>query len=69
MYCLDIITSHFNEYFSQKQNNFLINLASYEYSLAIVNKSLAVKCLVIDFNENIAGAYKSIGINAKKARG
>lgn len=68
-YWQDKITTQLNEYFSQQQNKILINLASNEYSQAIDKKSLAVKWLDIDFKENKAGAYKTIGIHAKKARG
>ncbi|MDE4940726.1 YaaA family protein, partial [Francisella tularensis subsp. holarctica] len=68
-YWQDKITTQLNEYFSQQQNNSLIHLASTEYSQAIDKKSLAVKWLDIDFKDNKAGAYKTIGIHAKKARG
>lgn len=47
----------------------MINLASNEYSQAIDKKSLDAKWLDIDFKENKAGTYKTIGIHAKKARG
>ncbi|MDE4948900.1 peroxide stress protein YaaA, partial [Francisella tularensis subsp. holarctica] len=67
--CQDKITTQLNEFFSQQQNKLLLNLASNEYSQAIDKKSLAVKWLDIDLKENKAGAYKTIGIHAKKARG
>ncbi|ALB02260.1 hypothetical protein ACH24_00355 [Francisella persica ATCC VR-331] len=68
-YWQDKITTKLNEYFSQQQNKILINLASNEYSQAIDKKSLDAKWLDIDFKENKAGTYKTIGIHAKKARG
>ncbi|MDE4980383.1 YaaA family protein, partial [Francisella tularensis subsp. holarctica] len=68
-YWQDKITTQLKEYFSQQQNKILINLASNEYSQAIDKKSIAVMWLDIDFKENKAGAYMTIGIHAKKARG
>ncbi|AXA34165.1 peroxide stress protein YaaA [Francisella adeliensis] len=68
-YWQDKITAQLNELFNTQENKTLINLASNEYSQAIDKKSLKADWLDIDFKENKNGAFKTIGIHAKKARG
>ena len=47
----------------------LINLASNEYFKVIKPEVLKAKILTLSFKENKGGAYKIIGIHAKRARG
>lgn len=54
---------------SSQGEPWLINLASNEYFKAIAPKVIKAKVLHIAFKENKGGAYKVIGIHAKRARG
>lgn len=49
--------------------DFILNLASKEYSKAILVKSNDIPVLNITFKENKGGQYKIVAIYAKKARG
>ncbi|KAF3981256.1 MAG: peroxide stress protein YaaA [Methylococcales symbiont of Hymedesmia sp. n. MRB-2018] len=51
------------------ENPLLINLASNEYYKVIKPKLLNAQVLTLNFKENKAGVYKTIGIHAKRARG
>ncbi len=53
----------------EKNNNYLINLASVEYFKSINKKYLKLKLINIFFKEKKNGNYSVIGIHAKKARG
>ena len=66
----DIVKS-LNEEFGKKlgDNEFLINLASQEYSKAIDVKQLNVPVINVDFKELKNDSYKIIAIFAKLARG
>lgn len=61
----DKITKKLNE----EEGNTIINLASQEYSSAIIPQKCAKTIINIQFKENIKGIYKIIGIHSKKARG
>ncbi|MGB4191345.1 MAG: peroxide stress protein YaaA [Rickettsiales bacterium] len=50
-------------------NEYIINLASQEYSAAINLKKLKKPLINIIFKEKVQNEYKIIGIHAKKARG
>jgi cytoplasmic iron level regulating protein YaaA (DUF328/UPF0246 family) len=54
---------------NQTSTPILINLASNEYFKVIKPKLLNTKILTLSFKENKSGAYKTIGIHAKRARG
>ena len=60
------ITSQINK---DKNNEYLINLASAEYFKSINIDSLKPKLINIIFKEKRNGSFKIIGIHAKKARG
>lgn len=47
----------------------LVNLASEEYFKAVEKKALSVPVLQVQFKEHKGGAYKIIGLMAKRARG
>ncbi|AZL15514.1 peroxide stress protein YaaA [Rickettsiales endosymbiont of Stachyamoeba lipophora] len=57
------------DYVNNNAGDLLINLASQEYFEVINSKELKVKLININFKENKDGAYKIIGIHAKRARG
>lgn len=61
----DKITQSLNE----EKCEFIINLASKEYSSAIDLKKLKIKIINIEFKVKVKSEYKNIGIFAKKARG
>lgn len=58
-----------SEAINQEQDELVINLASKEYSNAILAKELKKPIINIVFKEKHKGEYKIIGIQAKKARG
>ncbi len=62
-------TELINQDFNNKESPVLLNLASTEYFKVIKPKLLNAKILTLAFKENKAGAYKTIGIHAKRARG
>lgn len=51
------------------KDSVVLNLASKEYSQAVDIKSLEAKMVNVDFKENKSGAYKTVGLFAKRARG
>jgi uncharacterized protein len=65
----DTITKSLNEKLQSHTNRFVVNLASNEYFKAVDIKQLRHPVINIDFKEFKQGAYKTIGIHAKKARG
>ena len=54
---------------NQDESDVIINLASNEYFKGVDKKALKAKIINIAFKENKNGAYKVIGIYAKRARG
>lgn len=59
-----------SEYLNKEAKNCdIINLASEEYFGAIDSKLINAKIINVVFKEKKSGAYKIVGINAKKARG
>lgn len=58
-----------NERLSLEKKPTVLNLASGEYSKAIDLSQLNAEFITVEFKELKAGKYKSIGINAKRARG
>ncbi len=58
-----------NQRLDAHQSQYLINLASNEYSKAICQKILRFPMITIDFKEEKNGELKTIGIHAKRARG
>lgn len=65
----DMISQHLNHALSEQGDDLVINLASNEYSKAVRPKALQGRILTPVFKEYKQGAYKVIGIHAKKARG
>ncbi len=63
------VTELLNQDFENEPMPLLINLASNEYFKVIRPKVLKAKILTLNFKENKAGVYKTIGIHAKRARG
>lgn len=57
------------DFLNLNENNFIVSLASNEYSQAIDQLKLKAKFINIIFKEKKAQSYKIIGISAKKARG
>ena len=68
-YWSNIITDKLNELGAKNNNSFIINLASVEYSQAIVQSKLKAKFINISFTEYFNNKYQTVGIYAKKARG
>ncbi len=65
----DIITEGLNEQLAQDESGHLINLASNEYFKAVKNKQLKGEIITPEFKDYKNGAYKMMGVYAKKARG
>lgn len=65
----DKITNYFNDEIKNQKDNFLINLASKEYSKSINVDKFKGNIINIIFKEYRNGKYKIIPFNAKKARG
>jgi len=63
------VTELLNQDFDGRETPVLINLASMEYFKVIKPKLLNARILTLAFKENKSGAYKTIGIHAKRARG
>ncbi len=63
------ITNHINSILATHQNQYLINLASKEYSSAINANNLEYPMINIHFKEKRHDKLQVIAINAKKARG
>jgi cytoplasmic iron level regulating protein YaaA (DUF328/UPF0246 family) len=65
----DKISNYLELECSKSNSKYIINLASEEYFSAVNPKKITAKIINIFFKEKKNGAYKIIGINAKKARG
>ena len=63
------LTEKINELCGAKGYTTLINLASTEYSRAVVKKMLTVRFLTITFKEKKGDGYKTVPIYSKRARG
>jgi cytoplasmic iron level regulating protein YaaA (DUF328/UPF0246 family) len=63
------ITDALNKQLKAQGDDVLINLASNEYYKSVKPKLLNARVITPQFKENKDGAYKMIGIFAKKARG
>ena len=63
------LTVKINELCETKGFTTLINLASTEYSRAVVKKALKVRFLTITFREKKGSGYKTVPIYSKRARG
>ncbi len=57
------------EALNQEETDFIVNLASQEYSAAILESKLLKPFINIAFKERYNNSYKVVGIHAKKARG
>lgn len=57
------------ETINQHEQQEVVNLASNEYFKAVDTQKLQARLIDIDFKEYKNGAYKTIGIHAKRARG
>lgn len=65
----DKITDGINRHIQAHHHKFVINLASEEYFKAVHPEKLQAPLINIQFKEKHGTTYKTIGINAKKARG
>lgn len=65
----DKITTALNDEFTAQTNQYLVNLASNEYSKPINFKQLNAKIIQIDFRENKEGKLKNVALYSKIARG
>ena len=63
------ITKMLNQECQQNGMTHIINLASQEYTKAIIQADLSVPFVTIAFKQPHKGQYKTIGILSKKARG
>jgi cytoplasmic iron level regulating protein YaaA (DUF328/UPF0246 family) len=63
----DKIAAKLNELASNSE--LILNLASQEYSGAVVPKKLKAKLVTVHFKENKAGKLQTVGLLAKRARG
>lgn len=65
----DKITNEINKTLKEKEDNFLINLASNEYFKSVNKKKLKAEIITPIFKDLKNGQYKVISFFAKKARG
>ncbi len=65
----DIITSGINKQLKQSGSSYLINLASNEYFKSVKPKLVEGEIITPEFKDWKNGAYKMMGVYAKKARG
>ncbi len=65
----DKITDGINQQLKKQKSKHIINLASAEYFDAVNADKLNADVIMIDFKELKNGVYKTIGTNAKRARG
>ncbi len=65
----DAVTAHLNGALKANNSQWLINLASLEYSRVVDKKILVRPVLDIQFKEESGGKLKSVAIYAKRARG
>ncbi len=63
------LTAYVNQTLANHQNQYLVNLASTEYSSSINEHDLKYPMINIAFKENRNNKLVVVGINAKKARG
>ncbi len=63
------LMNHLEAVRQKTQSTCIINLASNEYSKAVLPKGHALPVIDIQFKDLKAGAYKTIGLFAKRARG
>lgn len=63
------ITNHLNDQCQKLDSNYIINLASEEYFLAIKKDKFKGKIINVIFKEQKGDKLKIIGISAKRARG
>lgn len=63
------ITAHLNKAMEKSNCQWLINLASMEYSKVVEKRKLCRPWLDIQFKEESGGTCKSVAIHAKRARG
>jgi hypothetical protein len=63
------VTEALNRDFGKTPDAVLVNLASQEYAKVLRPDTLVARILNITFKEKKKGAYKVIGIHAKRARG
>ncbi|MBN9543207.1 MAG: peroxide stress protein YaaA [Alphaproteobacteria bacterium] len=56
-------------YLNKQNADYIIDLASHEYSGAIDFKAVNAKCIRVEFKEEKDGKLKAVGIHAKRARG
>lgn len=65
----DRLTKHINKLLIKQDNPLLINLASNEYAAVIQRDQLVAPCLDLQFKVKRAGVLRTIGVDAKRARG
>ncbi len=63
------ITNSINQILNQHEHEYVVNLSSNEYFKAVKPKHLDANLINVCFKEKKAGAYKTIAIHAKRARG
>jgi cytoplasmic iron level regulating protein YaaA (DUF328/UPF0246 family) len=63
------ITSRLNDIFKEREEEFLINLASSEFIKMIDRKNFKYSIVDVDFKEYRGGKYVSVSTYSKKARG
>lgn len=68
-YWQNTLTDYFNHLLKNDKENTLVNLASNEYSKVIDLKKLNAKVITPIFKEQKGNTYKTIAIQAKRARG
>lgn len=68
-YWKDSVTTGLNTLLEQHKNKVILNLASNEYFKMLDLKKLDAKVVQVDFKVKKEGAYKTIGIYAKRGRG
>lgn len=65
----DAITENINAILAKQGGGTLINLASQEYFAVVNSKKINSKIITVQFKEARGGAFKTIGVHAKHARG
>jgi cytoplasmic iron level regulating protein YaaA (DUF328/UPF0246 family) len=68
-YWIEWITSRLNNIFKEREEEFLVNLASSEFIKMIDRKNFKYSIIDVDFKEYRGGKYVSVSTYSKKARG
>ncbi len=63
------ITEAINQHMRENQLSYLVNLASEEYAKSVKLRKIEQRVLTVVFKDWVKGRLKTVGVNAKRARG